>query len=64
MDEKENKIKREDGFYWVKFRGKWMIAYWTNYENFDSCWTSGKYPDNEFFDSDFKQIDERKLTHK
>ena len=26
MDEKENKIKREDGFYWVKSEGKWIVA--------------------------------------
>ncbi len=49
---------REEGYYWVKYRGNWIVAecpfgtYW---------WIPGD--DYQLNDSDFEEIDEKRLTH-
>lgn len=46
---------REEGFYWVKDDEQWIIAEWDG-----GIWyTHGN--DYEFQDSDFQEIDERKI---
>jgi hypothetical protein len=51
-------MKRESGYYWCCVREHWDIFSW--YENGDcSGWYDGQ---GEFYiDSDFKEIDERKI---
>lgn len=46
-------MERENGYYWVKFEGKWTILKW----NVD-CWWGGEYT---FTDNDFEAIDDRRL---
>lgn len=55
-------MKRESGWYWVKIDGlDWEIA---DYESQNTQWyRNGVDPDNcEYFDSDFEQIDERRIV--
>lgn len=51
-------MKREPGYYWVKYDGEWEIAMWFE-------WIPGKYEWNFFdrskTDSDFEEIDERRI---
>lgn len=48
---------RENGYYWVVFNGKWMVAEWCN-----TIWSiPGRYP--YYFDYSFESIDEKRLTH-
>jgi hypothetical protein len=54
---------REEGYYWVKMGGDWQIARWS------SPYTDGTEPEWSviawlipFNDSDFEEIDERRIT--
>jgi hypothetical protein len=60
-------MKRDSGYYWVKYKGEWHIAYYrhANKDNPDA-WTLTAYVDDSwwFYDSDFEEIDENKITRK
>ncbi len=45
---------REEGYYWVKLGGKWIII-----EFIDKDWWVGGF---SCFDSEFDEIDERRIT--
>lgn len=45
-------MKREIGFYWVKFANEWVIGNWDSYNWLLSGFRSG------FYDVDFQEIDE------
>lgn len=51
-----NKSKRETGYYWVKWHGKWVIAV---YDYFDDWWIHGI----PYFlhTSEFEEIDEKRI---
>jgi hypothetical protein len=49
---------REPGYYWVKNDGKWIIALWVN----DGHYTEWEIGDRIEQDSDFEEIDERRIT--
>lgn len=52
--------EREDGFYWVKYHGEWIICYWKN-DGFYSGFTGyGWYEPEE--ENKFDEIDERRLV--
>lgn len=49
---------REEGYYWVKYNGKWMIAeFWRS----GLWWLTGALP--HYNEEDFEEIDEKRLTH-
>lgn len=47
-------MKRDNGWYWVKFNGKWYIDEWNN----DHWENNGAI---QMGDEDFEEIDERKI---
>ncbi len=49
-------MEREDGFYWVKCDGKWIVAFWI-FERWR--FTDGSRCEDSYLD----EIDENKLTH-
>lgn len=48
---------REAGFYWVRDTSIWVVAYWGTPWN--GWWIHGD--DGNFSDSDFAEIDERRI---
>lgn len=56
---------REEGYYWVKSDGEWEIGYFSRaVPGYPSHWSlpsSINY--NDLVDSDFEEIDEKRLTH-
>lgn len=52
-------MKRENGFYWVKHRGNWIVALWTNYVGMESDWRTTD--DYILDDSELDEINETKL---
>lgn len=48
---------REEGYYYVKFGGKWQIAYW--FPNLE--WWECHFISELVYDKDFEQIDEKKI---
>lgn len=53
---------REEGYYWVKSDGEWIVALWFKYSASFSCWLIPG-TDNEIDDDFFEEIDEKRLTH-
>ena len=51
---------REEGFYWVKTSGKWIVGRWCN-EDQIMYWD---VPETVYkkYDNDFEEINETKLT--
>lgn len=49
---------RKEGFYWVRTKSQWTIAYWySDYWGEVLTWNPGYYTD-----SDFEEIDENQIT--
>jgi hypothetical protein len=59
-------MNRKPGYYWVKYKGEWHIAYYrlATHDSPDA-WTLTAYVDDSwwFYDSDFDQIDEKIIQH-
>ena len=53
--------KRENGYYWVKYDGKWVIAEYYA-PNFPLTWGMCNSEEN-FFDEEFEEISENRITH-
>lgn len=50
---------REEGYYWVKYGGLWIVAQWQLSNRL--WWVCGyEYSVSE---TDFEEIDEKRLTH-
>lgn len=47
---------REEGYYWVKYQGHWIVANFT----FARYWCIAG-DESQFYDSDFESIDEKRL---
>lgn len=47
---------RQNGFYWVKSYGKWLVSEWDG-----SCWGFPQYS-GKVVDSDLEEIHEIRLT--
>lgn len=52
-------MKRENGFYWVKRWGVWIVAAYQ--KDLDKWEMPGV--ESFYFDCDFQEIDERRLQH-
>ena len=54
---------RATGWYWVKYKGEWGIAYWSSpfSDGSDYEWN---YKDMLFSDGHFDEIDERRITRR
>lgn len=50
-------IKREEGYYWVKFCGRWIVSEWDG-----NYWIIPGYI-SASDGTDFEEIDEKRLTH-
>jgi len=50
-------MEREQGFYWVKYVGEWVISY---YHSPNFWLRSGAYMED--FDSDYEEIDEDRIV--
>lgn len=48
-------MKRKDGYYWVNFRGTWIIGFW-EISRWHCAEISGRWDD-----VDFQQIDEKQI---
>ena len=49
-------MERESGYYWVKWKGKWYVAYYSDVRgSFDIFSIT-------FYDNEFDEINETKLT--
>lgn len=59
-------MKREDGFYWVRWYNEWMVAKWTNdtgrIANGIGWWDVPGWIDDAWEDDAFAEIDEHKLV--
>ena len=53
---------REDGYYWIKADGVWVIGYW-NKEGWGYRWSDGKvdFMAKWVKDSELDEIDERRI---
>ena len=49
-------MDRQEGYYWVKYRTGYQIAYW------DACWYI-ICTDETFEDSNFEHINETRIKH-
>jgi len=61
MKPSEETIKREAGFYWVKYEGVWQVASWeTSWRNVKEWALAGceLYKEN----SEMEEIDERRIV--
>lgn len=47
-------MKRESGFYWVKYKGEWIVAKWNGFWFRTGVWKIDQ-------DSDLEEIDERRI---
>jgi hypothetical protein len=50
---------RQEGYYWVKYEGKWFIAEWDTIYN-EWHLTGSEY---DFKDHDFEEINENRLVY-
>jgi len=46
-------MTRPDGFYWVKWRGHWVVAWW----DLDTWWIPQR--EEDFTDADFEEIGQK-----
>jgi hypothetical protein len=51
---------REDGFYWVRHEGTWIIARWVDDADY-TCWFVPNHY-NDTADQDLDEIDERRIV--
>jgi hypothetical protein len=52
---------REPGFYWVKYKGEWVVAQWFEHTEKVQSWYIINN-DYELGDQHFEEIDERRIT--
>lgn len=50
-------MKREEGFYWIKYRGRWIVAEWSGYY----WWMP--MSDSAWIDSELEEIDPTPIKH-
>jgi hypothetical protein len=58
-------MKREEGYYWVKYEDEWHIAqYRHEQKEAPAAWTLCAYVDDSWwhYDGDFEEIDERRIS--
>jgi hypothetical protein len=53
---------REEGYYWVFYRGEWIIAQYVNKKS-GQWWICEFQVDGSLFDSYFTEIDERRIIN-
>jgi len=51
-------MKRESGYYWVKYRQEWIIA---SYGKLSNCWWIC-FSEEIYHNTDFEKIDETPIT--
>jgi len=50
-------MNRQPGYYWVKYKGNWIVAEWL----LNSWWPSCAESDQSWSDDYFDEIDERRI---
>lgn len=53
---------RESGFYWVKYRGYWIVAEWVYSRGYDSYW-SMTGSSEQYFNDSFTEIIELPIEY-
>lgn len=57
-----NNMKRQPGHYWVKYKGKWIIALWEQLTEKLGSFQIGNPEENEMpVHGDFEEIDEQRI---
>ena len=57
-------MERKTGFYWIKYKEEWIVAYFNNYNKKEnqSWWSLPEdWNAGDLEDVDFDEIDEKKL---
>jgi len=57
-------MERKTGFYWIKYKEEWIVAYFNNYNKKEnqSWWSlTEDWNAGDLEDVDFDEIDEKKL---
>ena len=52
---------RQSGYYWVDYQGEWMIMYWELQGSIKIGYWTCVGNENVFIDSEFREIDERRI---